>query len=163
MLRHASQRSTDKQPEVTGDGSLFPALVIGVGQSGMQLLQRFREMLVAQFGTLDQLPCVRLLQIDTDPEIIRQATRGQPGAALTANDVLVAPLNRPSYYLKQRDGKVAVDGWLNPKMLYRIPRSQQTTGVRALGRLAFCDNYRAIRRRLRNDLEACLDTSALQT
>lgn len=47
-------------------------------------------------------------------------------------------------------------------MLYRIPRSQVTTGVRALGRLAFCDNYRAIARRLQMELEACLEPAALQ-
>ena len=48
-------------------------------------------------------------------------------------------------------------------MLYRIPRSQVTTGVRALGRLAFCDNYRTIVRRLQMELDACLDPAALQT
>src|SRR6185312_6198805 len=45
--------------------------------------------------------------------------------------------------------------------LYRIPRSQATTGVRALGRLAFCDNYRLIVRRLQTELNACLDPDAL--
>ena len=50
---------------------------------------------------------------------------------------------------------------MNPRMLYRIPRSQLTTGVRALGRLAFCDNYRSILRRLQSELRACLDPEAL--
>ena len=36
-----------------------------------------------------------------------------------------------------------------------------TTGVRALGRLAFCDNYRAIVRRLQMELDACLEPNAL--
>ena len=102
-------------------------------------------------------PHLRLLLLDTDPEVVRAATTGRPGAALSASDVLLAPLNRPSYYLKPRDGKPELDGWLNPRMLYRIPRSQVTTGVRALGRLAFCDNYRTIVRRLQIELNACLD------
>jgi hypothetical protein len=46
-------------------------------------------------------------------------------------------------------------------MLYRIPRSQMTTGIRALGRLAWCDNYRAIVHRLRAELEALLDPEPL--
>ena len=40
-----------------------------------------------------------------------------------------------------------VETWLNSKMLYRIPKQQKNAGVRALGRLAFVDNYRIIARR----------------
>ena len=76
-----------------------------------------------------------------------------------SGEVLLAPLNRPSHYLKPRDGRPPLDKWLNPRMLYRIPRSQVTTGVRALGRLAFCDHYRAIVHRLQVELEACLESS----
>src|SRR6185312_10095082 len=106
---------------------------------------------------LSQLTHLRFLLLDTDPEVIRAATHGSPLAqasgagtsagALAANEVLLAPLSRPTHYLKPRDGRPALDSWLNHRMLYRIPRSQVTTGVRALGRLAFCDNYRVIVRR----------------
>ncbi len=150
-------------PEVTGDGALFPALIVGAGAVGMTVLQRLRENLHRRFGSLDHAPHLRLLLLDTDPEVVRTATAGRPGAALSGGEVLLAPLNRPSYYLKPRDGRPGLDGWLNPKMLYRIPRSQMTTGVRALGRLAFCDNYRTIVRRLQMELDACLDPAALQT
>jgi hypothetical protein len=85
------------------------------------------------------------------------ATRGRTVTALQPSDILIAPLNRPSYYLKPREGKPSLESWLNPRMLYRIPRSQQTTGVRALGRLAFCDNYRGLQRRLHAELEAILE------
>src|SRR5438552_1957919 len=80
-----------------------------------------------------------------------------------ATPVLLAPLNRPSHYLKPRDSKPGLDKWLNPRMLYRIPRSQVTTGVRALGRLAFCDNYRTIARRLQMELDACVEPAAIQS
>src|SRR5207244_3393341 len=66
-------------------------------------------------------------------------------------------LNRPSHYLRPRDGRPALDSWLDPKMLYRIPRTQTTAGCRALGRLAFCDHYRLIAQRLRGELEALGD------
>jgi hypothetical protein len=46
-------------------------------------------------------------------------------------------------------------------MLYRIPRNLVTTGCRALGRLAFMDNYRLIARRLENELEASACEEAL--
>src|SRR5262249_55062753 len=47
------------------------------------------------------------------------------------------------------------------QMLYRIPRNPVTTGMRALGRLAFFDNFRQITGRLRAELEACVDPEAL--
>ncbi len=147
-------------PEVHGDGVLLPALVVGLGQLGLTVLQRLREHLAAQFGAPAALPQLRTLLLDTDPEVLRAAGRG-PGGGLTGGDVVLAPLNRPSYYLRPRDGRPGLDGWLNPRMLYRIPRSQVTTGVRALGRLAFCDNYRAIARRLQAELDAALDPEAL--
>jgi hypothetical protein len=148
--------------EVHGDGALFPALVLGVGQLGMAVLQQLREGLFARFGSLEQLPHVRTLQLDTDPDVVRAATRGTPGASLSAGDVVLAQLNRPSHYLKPRDGQPPLADWINPRMLYRIPRSRLTTGVRALGRLAFCDNYRSVVRRLQTALGAVLDPGALE-
>jgi hypothetical protein len=149
-------------PETHGDGVLFPALVIGLGGAGLQVLQRLRETVTAELGSPGRLPQLRLLQVDTDPEVIRQATQAErPGGALSAGEVLLTPLNRPSYYLKSRDSRPALETWFNPRMLYRIPRSQVTTGVRALGRLAFCDNYRLLRRRLQAELEALLEPEAL--
>ena len=160
---HAEAPAGKAPPEVTGDGALFPALVVGAGAVGMTVLQRLRENIHRRFGSPADAPHLRLLLLDTDPDVVRTATAGRSGAALHGSEVLLAPLNRPSYYLRPRDGKPGLGGWLNPKMLYRIPRSQVTTGVRALGRLAFCDNYRTIVRRLQMELDACLDPAALQT
>ena len=163
VLQAEAAAARKAPPEVTGDGALFPALVVGAGAVGMTVLQRLRENLHRRFGSMANAPHLRLLLLDTDPDVVRTATAGRPGAALSGNDVLLAPLNRPSYYLRPRDGKPGHAGWLNPKMLYRIPRSQVTTGVRALGRLAFCDNYRTIVRRLQMELDACLDPAGLQS
>ncbi len=149
--------------EINSDGALFPSLIVGVGAVGMTVLQKLRENLCRRFGSVAQAPHIRLLLLDTDPEVVRAATAGRPDAGLSAGEVLLAPLNRPSYYLRPRDGKPPLESWLNPRMLYRIPRSQVTTGVRALGRLAFCDNYRTILRRLQMELDTCLDAGHLQT
>ena len=137
--------------EVRGDGTLLPALVIGLGQTGLAALQQFRAQAQASHGGvgkrvafLDRLPHLRTLVIDTDPEVVRLASQGE--GALPPSDVLLTPLNRPNYYLRPSSSKGApsLESWLNPRMLYRIPRSQVTTGVRALGRLAFFDHYRAV-------------------
>jgi hypothetical protein len=149
---------------ITGEGVLFPALVIGLGQVGLNVLQSLRGRLYDRFGSLARFPTTRLLEIDTDPEVVRAATRGSPGTALSATEVMLAELNRPSHYLKHREGRpeLELDKWMNRKMLYRIPRSQVTTGIRALGRLAFCDHYRAISRRLYAELKASADVANLR-
>ncbi len=149
-------------PEVHGDGCLFPSLIVGVGQAGMLALQRLRAELHDHLGSPGRVPNVRLLLLDTDPAVTQSAVRDRPGAALSPAEVLLTPLNRPSHYIKPRDGKPGVASWLNPRMLYRIPRSQVPSGVRALGRLAFCDNYRMIARRLRQELQNALDPEALK-
>jgi serine/threonine protein kinase len=161
-------------PEMNGNGVLFPALVIGLGQLGMAVVQRLRQELHLRAGGMERLPHLRLMVLDTDPETIRAALRGSgisygegsgvalsDGARLTENEVLLTPLGRPSHYLKPRDGRPEIDSWLHTRMLYRIPRSQVTTGVRALGRLAFCDNYRLIVQRLQAELDVCMNPEAL--
>ena len=147
--------------ETPGTGSLMPALIVGIGQTGLSMMQRIRETIHAQLAPLPLLPHLRFLLLDTDPEVVRAATRGAPGGSLAAADVFIAPLNRPSHYLKPRDGRPPLESWLNPKLLYRIPRSQVTTGVRGLGRLAFVDHYRSIVRRLQADIDAITEPQAL--
>jgi hypothetical protein len=147
--------------EVHGDGALFPAVVVGLGQMGLQVLQGLREAVQVQLGAAAELP-LRLLLVDTDPETLRRAVHAEqaPGR-LPALDVVPAPLNRPSHYLKGRTGRPPLEQWIQPRMLYRIPRAPATTGLRALGRLAFCDNYPVIARRLKAALEAVLQPELL--
>ena len=144
-----------------GTGVLRPALVIGLGRSGLVILKQLRAELYDQFGHPDNLPNVRLLYIDTDPEAIQSATRGQ-SEALLPREVLLARLGRPSQYLKPREGKVPYEAWLDSKVLYRIPRQRNHAGVRALGRLAFVDNQVTILQRLENALAVCTAPETLE-
>jgi hypothetical protein len=137
-----------------GDGVLFPALVIGLGDAGLRILRRTCATLAERFGSLAALPQLRFLYLDTDPEAVRQATAEADGAPLRRSEVLLAPLHRPSHYLKAQ-AKTRLDTWFDLKMLYRIPRSACSAGLRALGRLAFADNYRVIAQRLREELREC--------
>ncbi len=155
------QEVGSRVPEPLGTGSLMPALIVGLGQTGLSMMQRVRETIHTQLAPLSLLPHLRFLLLDTDPEVARTATRGSGAECLSTSDVLITPLNRPSHYLKPRDGRPSLDSWLNPKLLYRIPRSQVTTGVRGLGRLAFFDHYRSIIRRLQADLDAITEPQAL--
>jgi serine/threonine protein kinase len=149
--------------EVSGDGPLMPALVVALGDQGLSVLQVLREALRERFGALESLPHVRMLYIDTDPEQLRSVARGNPETVLAGNEILLARLNRASHFLRPKDGRLPIDSWFDPQMLFRIPRSQVTTGLRALGRLALCDNYLSIFRRLREELNACCVPECLAT
>ncbi len=147
--------------EVSEHGELFPALVIGLGQAGLNTLKYLRQELRDRFENPDALPQLRLLHLDTDPEAQNEATGPTVGEPLVRSETLLARLNRASHYLKPRHGRPRVDTWLDPAMLYRIQRNEVTGGVRALGRLAFFGNYHSIALRLHADLTACTDPSAL--
>jgi serine/threonine protein kinase len=138
---------------VQEDGVLLPALVIGLGRLGLEVLQGLRQNLHEQFESPAAVPHIRMLYLDTDPEAVTRAAEAQQDRALSNSEVYFVKLNRPSHYLRAHAGRTRIDSWFNVKMLYRIPRSLMTTGLRALGRLAFLDNYRSISKRLQQELE----------
>lgn len=139
--------------EVEGEGVLVPSLVLGLGQLGLGVLQRLRESLDEGLGQATVLPNLRVLYIDTDPEAPRAGTTPQYGKPLSTEEILQVRLNRPSHYLRSREGRSQLEAWFNSKMLYRIPRHLVTTGMRALGRLALYDNFRSVGHRLRSELD----------
>jgi serine/threonine protein kinase len=150
--------------EATGPGVLFPALVIGLGETGTLAVQKLREALFERFGSGDAVPHIRLLCIDVDPDTIANAAKGATkGASLSARELALVRLNRPVHFLKPREGHLPVTDWLDSELLYRIPRNHVTNGLRCLGRLALVDNYRDIADRLRSELAACAESGALAT
>ncbi|HYH69386.1 MAG TPA: tubulin-like doman-containing protein [Urbifossiella sp.] len=157
--------NTPAPPEVIGDGPLRPAVIIGVGQAGLRVVQRLRFELAERFGPPEGMPLVRAVAIDTDPDTLDDAARARPQdrlAALPPEAVIPAKLNRASHYLKPRlNGRNLTDGWFDPQLLYRIPRTPQTMGLRLFGRLAFMDHYRTVMAKLGSELDAALSPDSL--
>ncbi|HEX3152155.1 MAG TPA: tubulin-like doman-containing protein [Gemmataceae bacterium] len=148
-------------PEITGDGSLRPAVVIGIGQSGLEVAREFRRITQERFGSPDRIPHLKMLFLDTDSDTLHSATAA---GALDPSEVIPARLNRPAHYLKpRRNSRSLIEGWFDPQTLYKIPRSPATVGMRALGRLAFLDHYKLFAERLVAGLEACIHPDAMCT
>ncbi|MCZ2344326.1 MAG: protein kinase [Bacteroidales bacterium] len=153
-------------PEKTGEGVLFPALVIGIGQSGLGVLQSLRRLIRERWESAATVPNIRFLYIDTDPQATASALQGPD--ALNHQEVILARLNRPAHYLQQ-DRLPAVESWLPPGLLYQLPKNAgPAAGVRPFGRLALCDHYRQIAQRIRQEIEPflvdeLLDKTAAQT
>lgn len=142
-------------------GLIQPSLIVGLGRIGLLTLQRLRKVLNQEFGHPDALPHVRFLGLDTDPETLSLVTHGDFESLLRPQETVLTRLHRASHYLKTRDSKSGFESWLNPKLLYRIPRQQNNAGLRPLGRLAFVDNYRPLSKRLEMELEACVSEETL--
>ncbi len=153
-------------PEVNGPGPLQPTLIIGLGQSGLRVVQRFRYDLTERYGAPSYTPLIRTLFLDSDSDTLDDAAVTRPQeklAALRAEEILPAKLQRATHYLKPRlNGRNLLEGWFDTPLLYRLPRNPQTMGFRQLGRLAFCDHYRPFITKIQAELDAALAPESMQ-
>jgi serine/threonine protein kinase len=139
---------TVHQPQT---GALRPTLVLGVGSFGRRALLELRCRFLDRFGDLDKIPLVRFVYVDTDSEAVKAATRGAPEVAFRPGEVYHLPLQPVSHYRRRQLDQISE--WLPREKLYAMPRSLQTQSVRALGRLAFTDNYLRLMARLRREVQ----------
>jgi eukaryotic-like serine/threonine-protein kinase len=146
-------------PERTGDGALFPALVVALGHSGRMVAEALKRAIADRHGSAERLPNLRFLYLDTDADAL--AAAASTDGALTAREVVPIRLNRSTHYL-QRDGLPNVEQWLPHGLLYKLPRNPgAANGVRAFGRLALVDNFRAVAQRVRQEVETFLSDEPL--
>jgi len=147
---------TQAQVEV---GTLRPAIFVGIGGFGMKALKELRRRLLDRVGDLSQAPSFRFLFIDPDPEATAAATEGTEDRAL--RDEQVFPLRLQPLTNYRRRILDHLNEWLPREKLYSIPRSLQTMGSRALGRLAFCDNYLRFDTRLSREIQVATHPESL--
>ncbi len=140
-------------------GVLRPTLFLGVGSFGWHALLELRCRLLDRFGDLGQLPAFRFLYLDSDPDALREATAGTSEVTLSPAEVFPLPLQPVAKYRRRMLDHL--ESWLPREKLYSIPRSLKPGNVRALGRLAFCDNYLHFQARLRRELAAATHTDTL--
>jgi serine/threonine protein kinase len=150
---------TVAQPQT---GSLRPTLVVGIGSFGRRALLELRCRLLDRFGDLEKVPLLRFLYVDTDTDACRAATRGAPEVAFKQHEVYHLPLQPIAHYRRRQLDQL--NEWLPREKLYALPRSLKTQGSRALGRLAFTDNYQRFMARLKREIQqACNPDAVYQT
>jgi len=132
-------------------GVLRPTVLVGVGSFGRRALQEIRCRLIDRVGDVSQVPTFRFLYVDCDPDAVTKAVSAPPDVALSSDEVFPVPLQPVTGY-RRRQLEQILD-WLPREKLYSIPRNLQSGGSRALGRLAFCDNYLRFVTRLRRELQ----------
>jgi serine/threonine protein kinase len=132
-------------------GILRSTILIGIGSFGRRALQEIRCRLTDRLGDVTQVPAFRFLYIDCDPEAMSKAISAPPDVALTSDEVFHVPLQPVTQYRRRQLDQIL--DWLPREKLYSIPRNLHAGGSRALGRLAFCDNYLRFVTRLRRELQ----------
>lgn len=118
-----------------------PTLFIGVGGTGTRVVYQLKQRLRERFGNIEDAPAWQFLALETDPRALAESSTDGGDGGLRFHESLLLPLKDPQDY-RAKSGSLLE--WMNRRWLYNIPRSRNTEGIRALGRLAFVDHFGAI-------------------
>jgi hypothetical protein len=147
---------TMHQPQT---GVLRPTLILGFGAFGRRALLELRCRFLDRFGDLSKIPLIHFLYVDTDSDAVRNAVRGTTEVSALPNEVCHLPLQPVGNYRRRMLDHL--NDWLPREKLYNMPRSLQTQGSRALGRLAFADNHLRFMARIRKEVEQIIHPDTL--
>ncbi len=136
-----------------------PTLFVGVGGLGTRVLRRLKQRLVDEFGDLSDAPAWQFLALETDAQMLAEATSAGPPGTLRDFESLLLPLRDSQDY---RGKATALLEWMSRRWLYNIPRSRKTEGIRALGRLAFVDHFGTIADTVQEKLATATAAASLQ-
>ena len=141
------------------ESKIRPTLMIGVGATGNKIVQKIRTQLVARHGSMENLPSVKLLAIDSNRNAINDLVRNNSGP-LASSEIIETPLKKPEVYRSQQKSHL---GWLSRRWIYNIPRSLQTEGLRPLGRLAYADHFETLYERIERSIREISQPENLAT
>lgn len=132
-----------------------PTVFIGVGGMGCATLINLRRRLVEGFGSCASLPMIRTILIDSDKHELHAGTERGDSVRVPPEDVVYIGLAKPEAYRSQAR---EILRWMDRRWFYGLPKSQQTEGLRPLGRLAFIDHGNQVRAAIRGAIESVMDT-----
>ena len=130
--------------EYTG---MTPTVIIGLGGTGKEILIKIRRMIVEQYGSLDALPIVSFLHIDTE-----QNAKVSEAQTVLKQDISLRPIEQ--VWAKVEDAKAILnklsayqylDEWFPSELKGTDSILSGAGQIRALGRFAFSLNYPLIK------------------
>lgn len=140
------------------DVQLRPTLFLGIGGTGERSLGKLRRRMADRFGETASIPAFQTLYVDADVKAIARATRDDNADALQPHQTLAMRLRSTQDYGVE---KTKFLRWLSRRWLYNIPRSLNTEGRRALGRVAFVDHVEELLGRLKDIIAEMTGAAAL--
>jgi serine/threonine protein kinase len=127
-----------------------PTVYVAVGGVGIRVLNRLRDLLARHPDESKTVESYEMIAIDTDREEIKNACSSKWTRPMSGGDTLHLPLKLPQVYRDQGNNLE----WLSHRWLYNIPRSLETRGYRALGRLALVDHADRVIQLINRKLQA---------
>lgn len=139
-----SDRGTKKN-----EGRLAPAVVIGLGGTGAEVLLRVRRKFFesSKSLTLDELPIVRFLYVDTDEADKQIARYNQHLFKFKKNEKFMATIDHWASYTHHLQDFSTLRKWWYEDQVDLLQQSLKTGAgqIRGYGRLAFWHHASAIR------------------
>ena len=126
---------------------MTPTVIIGLGGTGKEVLLKIRRMIVETYGSLDSLPIVSFLHIDTE----QNAKATEPQVVLK-QDISLSPVEQ--IWAKVENAKPILNNlssygylseWFPPQLKGTDSILAGAGQVRALGKFAFTANYPQIK------------------
>lgn len=126
---------------------MTPTVIIGLGGTGKEVLIKIRRMIVEAYGTLDNLPIVSFLHIDTE----QNAKATEPQVVLK-QDLSLRPVEQ--VWAKVENAKAILNNlpsypylseWFPPQLTGTDSILAGAGQVRALGKFAFTVNFAQIK------------------
>lgn len=126
--------------------TIVPTLVIGIGGTGLEVITRIRRLIVESYGSLDNLPVVGFLHIDTDQNY-KIKTPEMAGPSLEDYEKFWATVSYDNAK-KIKDNPEThswYHNWLPSELTPKQLVSEEGAGqIRACGRFSFFYNYQEI-------------------
>jgi hypothetical protein len=147
-------------------GALRPTMIIGIGSFARRAVFELRCRFLDRFGDLGKIPLLRFLYVDCDGDAVKSAMRGSSEIACTNEELYHLSLQPIGNYRRRMLEQISE--WLPQEKLFSLPRSLQTQGGRAIGRLAFVDHHMRLLGKVRKEIQKithpdCLYQSVSQT
>ena len=138
------------------------SLIIGVGGTGHQIMLDIRKRLTEKYGSLDKLPIVSFLLLDTDQAIFSKNPDYDDAVNLDTADKIHTSVHGVDALRKNLREHPHLRTWLDPRVLTG-DIDQGAGAVRARGRLAYFWNYNQIARRLEEQMLQITKDSSKET
>src|SRR5947209_261365 len=142
----AAAPAADPQDEARLRG-ISKSILIGLGGTGHKIILDVRKRLVEKYGTLDVIPIVSFIQMDTDGAVLARNVNYSEEVNLRRSEVIHASVAGVENLKNRLNDYPHLRTWMKPSAL--TGHTYQGAGaIRAQGRLAYFWNYSEFTRRL---------------
>jgi hypothetical protein len=142
----ATPPAPDPQDEARLRG-ISKSILIGLGGTGHKILLDARRRLVEKYGSLDVIPIVSFIQVDTDGAVLARNVNYSEEVNLRRSEIVHASVAGVENLKNRLNDYPHLRSWLKPAALTG-DIYQGAGAIRAQGRLAYFWNYGEITRRV---------------